>query len=134
MTQETNDSKQLMQRSVIAFGILIALFGLIYWFTKPVGGFNDRDPEVQAVIQAVVHFEEENNHPPDQLEELIPRYIENLDMPENIYGLIYETLPETGAWQLTFDTGCGFEHTYYSQGNWSFSLPPAEDAVNCYQN
>lgn len=59
MTQQTVDAKQLTKRTLIAFVILVVLFGLIYWFTKPVDGFNDRDPEVQAVIQAVVHFEEE---------------------------------------------------------------------------
>ncbi|MCA9955326.1 MAG: hypothetical protein KC434_11440 [Anaerolineales bacterium] len=134
MTQQTDDSKQFRRRAVIAFGILIAVFGLIYWVTKPVGGFNDRDPEVQAIIQAIVQFEQDNDRPPDYLEELIPDYLPNLNMPENIFSLAYETQTEASTWQLTFDTGCGFEHTYYSKGNWSFSLPPADVAVDCYQN
>lgn len=134
MEQKFAESKKFTVKVIVTFLILILIFGLIYWWAKPSGGFNTQDPEVQTIIGAIVRFEKDNNHPPDSLDELVPEYLNSLILPENVFNIEYEVQPENNSWQIIFDSGCGFKDTYYSKGNWSFEFPPPDFAVDCYKN
>lgn len=134
-SQHNTQDAEILKKAVIAILILILVFALIYWWTKPSGGFNSGDLEVQLLIDAIIQFKNANNHPPDSLDDLIPDYLEEIRMPEGVVKIDYVVHPEDRTWELIFDTGgCGFISTYYSNGIWSDKFPPPDIAINCKEN
>jgi len=106
-------------RKLVAFLCLILLTACIREVQ-----WDSADPLVQGLISAIETYVEEQGHPPENLEELIPDYLSALEHPRWVSSVSYEYDAEANSWQLQYFLENGGNAIYYSSGMWMADIMP----------
>ncbi|MCB8951610.1 MAG: hypothetical protein H6650_06300 [Ardenticatenales bacterium] len=87
---------------------------------RHVTNFSTDDPGIQTLIDGISQYTEIQGTPPDNLQVLIPNYINHLPEIRGVVTMIYSPQTEDGSWRMSFFTENDSSVIFDSKTGWVY--------------
>ncbi len=86
--------------------------------------FSTGHPDIKLLIDSINLYEDELGKPPNDLSDLVPRYLDAIPIPRSVDEIEYSLNESDQVWKLTYHAKSGTVCEYTSQSWWTCEVRP----------